>query len=256
MNFLNYFKKNAVKTGNQNNLSENNQHQELNNENQSEIREVNSETHRVYNLIILDESGSMSTIKNPTIMGFNEIVETIKEVEHNFPDQEHYISLVTFNNRSSKNILWNNKVKNLIPINDKNFQPNGLTPLYDAIGKSIDQLKKDLPKNYTYNVIVTILTDGEENSSFVYSGSQIKEMIDDLKTKSWTFSYIGANHDVEEAASKLSIKNIMRFETTEEDVKIMFNKEKNARMNLAGEINKLDKKGQIQFNENYYQEKN
>jgi hypothetical protein len=240
MNFLNYFKKNAVKSENSSNSSANN--------------EFNSETHRVYNLIILDESGSMDSIKKPTIMGFNEIVETIKEVENTFPDQEHYISLVTFNNTSVKNILWNSKVKKLLPINDENFQPNGGTPLYDAIGKSIDKLKKDLPKKYTYNVIVTILTDGEENSSFVYSGSQIKEMIDDLKTQSWTFSYIGANHDVEEAASKLSIKSSMRFETSEEEVKIMFNKEKNARVNLAGRINILDKKGRIEFNENYYQD--
>ena len=32
--------------------------------------------HQEHNLIILDESGSMESIKEPTIRGFNELVQT------------------------------------------------------------------------------------------------------------------------------------------------------------------------------------
>lgn len=52
---------------------------------------------KVFNLIILDESGSMQSIKSATISGFNEVVQTIKGMEMQFPEQEHFISLVTFN---------------------------------------------------------------------------------------------------------------------------------------------------------------
>ena len=45
--------------------------------------------HNVFNLIILDESGSMESIKNATISGFNEVVQTVKGVEQQFPEQEH-----------------------------------------------------------------------------------------------------------------------------------------------------------------------
>ena len=37
--------------------------------------------HQVHNLIILDESGSMSSIKETIIRGFNELVQTIKGIE-------------------------------------------------------------------------------------------------------------------------------------------------------------------------------
>ena len=48
--------------------------------------------HQVHNLIILDESGSMESIKKTIIEGFNEIVQTVKGIEKDFPEQEHFIS--------------------------------------------------------------------------------------------------------------------------------------------------------------------
>lgn len=53
--------------------------------------------HQVHNLIILDESGSMECIKRTIIQGFNELVQTIKGIEKQFPEQEHFISFVSFN---------------------------------------------------------------------------------------------------------------------------------------------------------------
>jgi hypothetical protein len=61
----------------------------------------------VNNLIILDESGSMEAIKRATIIGFNEVVQTIKGVEKRFPEQEHFVSLVTFNGLGIKTKLFN-----------------------------------------------------------------------------------------------------------------------------------------------------
>ena len=58
--------------------------------------------HQVHNLIILDESGSMNSIKPLIINGFNSLVKSINEVEEQFPEQEHLISMVTFNSFSNK----------------------------------------------------------------------------------------------------------------------------------------------------------
>jgi hypothetical protein len=63
---------------------------------------MEKQQHNVYNLIILDESGSMDAIKSATIRGCNEIVETIKDVEKRFPEQKHFISFVTFNGKGSR----------------------------------------------------------------------------------------------------------------------------------------------------------
>ena len=53
--------------------------------------------HQVHNLIILDESGSMESIKKPIIQGFNEIVQTVKGIAKEYPEQDHFISLISFN---------------------------------------------------------------------------------------------------------------------------------------------------------------
>ena len=59
---------------------------------------------RIFNLIILDESGSMYSIKNLAVTGVNETVQTIKSAQEQYEDQEHLVSLVTFNSKSVKTI--------------------------------------------------------------------------------------------------------------------------------------------------------
>jgi hypothetical protein len=213
---------------------------------------MKKQQHNVYNLIILDESGSMGSIKSATIRGCNEIVETIKDVEMRFPEQKHFISFVTFNSDGIKEILWNEEVSKLNPINERLYNPACMTPLYDAIGTSVSKLGESLPKDVTYNVLVTILTDGEENSSGTYTREKVKQMIDELKTRSWTFAYIGANHDVEKTAVSLSITNNMQFEANEADLTKMFTKEKNARLNMAEQMSEMNLNEPVAFNTNFY----
>ena len=50
-----------------------------------------------------------------------------------------------------------------------------------------------------------------ENASQEYNRKSIKTLVDELKSKGWVFAYIGTNHDVEKAASTVSIENVMRF---------------------------------------------
>ena len=54
---------------------------------------------RIFNLIILDESGSMLSIKNEAINNVNESLQTILKAQKENPDQEHYVTFVSFNNR-------------------------------------------------------------------------------------------------------------------------------------------------------------
>lgn len=194
--------------------------------------------HRVFNLIILDESGSMSSIKDTIISGFNEVVQTVKGVALQYPEQEHLISLVTFNSFAIKTLLENENVNKLDLIDDSRYHPDAMTPLFDAMGQSISQLRRVTNTHINYNVLVTILTDGEENSSREYTGAAIKKIIDELKDQNWTFTYIGANHDVEAFALSISITNTMKFETNETDIKRMFDEEKNSRMRYSEKIRK------------------
>jgi len=201
----------------------------------------NQKTHNVFNLIILDESGSMESIKNTIISGFNEVVQTVKGVAKEYSEQAHFITLVTFNSLHTKTLLENEKVEKLNLINASDYNPTAGTPLFDAMGNSISQLRKITQTHSDYNVLVTILTDGEENSSKEYTGATIKKMVEELKSENWTFTYIGANHDVEAFAASISINNTMKFEANEQDIKKMFSKEKASRMSYSSKIrNKED----------------
>jgi len=187
----------------------------------------------VHNLIILDESGSMNYIKPATIQGFNEVVQTIKGLEKQFPEQQHFITLVTFNGLGIKTKLFNKKVKNLGEIDQRTYQPDSATPLYDAIGFSVNKLHSEVESKKECSVLVTILTDGEENDSKEFSGADIKKLIKELKKQGWTFTYIGANHDVEKVAFSLSITNTLKFEANKTDVKRAFNDDKESRVLYA-----------------------
>jgi len=210
--------------------------------------------HHVYNLIILDESGSMESIKSPTISGFNEVVQTIKDVEEKFADQKHFVSLIVFNSGGIRTERWNTAVAELQPLDVAQYQPDASTPLFDAMGISINRLNESLPKDATYNVLVTVITDGMENASVRFNGVMIKNMVEELKEKSWTFAYIGANHDVEAFASRLSIDNTMHYEANEADMKMMWDKEKMARMKMAEYVAFRKKDEPIQFNKGLYDE--
>ena len=192
--------------------------------------------HQVHNLIILDESGSMESIKKTIIQGFNEIVQTVKGIEKVFPEQQHYISLVTFNGLGQKLLHFIDPVSKLEQIDHTRYNPDATTPLYDAIGFSISKLRKVTDNLTDYNVLVTILTDGEENSSMEYSGSDIKKIIESLKLTNWTFTYIGTDHDVEHFATSISITNTMVFNKNEAGMKAMFLKERTSRHNYSQKI--------------------
>lgn len=169
--------------------------------------------HQVHNLIILDESGSMLSIKQEIVEAFNAIVTTMKKLAESFPEQEHLISMVTFNSLETKTYLHLNSLASLDVISGKNYCPQSGTPLYDAMGFSIGRLRNETSNSGKHNVLVNVLTDGLENASREYSGPAIRSLVDELKhSGNWTFTYTGADHDVERAALDVSIPNAIRFQ--------------------------------------------
>ena len=170
---------------------------------------------RIFNLIIIDESGSMEVIKQQAINSVNETIQTIRAAQQRNENQEHFVTLVSFNDRV-KTINDCAAIDNVQELTTESYQPDCCTALYDAMGMSLNALRAkvaDIDK-----VLVTIVTDGYENASREYSGKAIKALVEELKAKGWVFAYIGANHDVEAVAASISITNTMSFEATDEGV--------------------------------------
>lgn len=205
--------------------------------------------YQVHNLIILDESGSMNSIKKTILNGFNELINSVKSIEKEFPEQEHYISIISFNSKNENNVIhFNEPVSKIETIDDKNYNPESSTPLFDAMGFSILKLKNFLSDKNNYSVLVTILTDGEENASKEYSLTSIKRIIEELKSENWTFTYIGTDHDIDKTTMDLNIKNKIRFDKNGRGIKNMFDIETNSRIKYSLAI----REGKLISDDDYY----
>lgn len=169
---------------------------------------------RIFNLIILDESGSMQSIKKEAVDSVNETVQTIRAAERKNADQEHFVSLVTFND-NVKTVYDCVPAVEVKELTSEDYCPDCCTALYDAMGLSLNVLRPKVTEND--RILVTVVTDGYENASKEYDGKAIKALIDELKGKGWVFAYIGANQDVEQVAATISITNTMTFRTTPKD---------------------------------------
>lgn len=177
---------------------------------------------RVFNLLILDESGSMSSIEKQAVDSVNETLQSVRLAQRKYEDQEHYVSFVTFNSDGIKTVIDRAEALTAEDITSDQFNPAYLTPLYDAIGQSVTELKKSVAE--TDKVLVTIITDGYENASTEYNKESVKALTDKLGKQGWTFAYIGANQDAVKVSNSLGISNAMNFEATSQGVSIMCRK--------------------------------
>lgn len=177
---------------------------------------------RVFNLLVLDESGSMHSIKHQAIDSVNETLQSVRAAQNQYDDQEHYVSFVTFNSAGIKTVLDRVEASVAEDITAAQFNPDCCTPLYDAIGRSVMALKKSVAEND--KVLVTIVTDGYENASKEYNQRSIKAMTEELEKKGWTFAYIGANQDSRQVSRSIGIKNSLDFCATEAGTRQMSEK--------------------------------
>ena len=185
---------------------------------------------KLYNLIILDRSGSMSSIINPTIAGVNETLSTIR-MAHQKTDIQQSVTLVSFCGCSTTAFCDNVNISEVKEFTRKDYQQCFNTPLYDAIGEAVTKLKAQVAKEEDAAVSVTIITDGYENSSRKWNRHSIKALIELLKAEGWLFAFIGANQDVDQVGDALSIDNRLAFSTAcDEDVQEMFAQERESRM--------------------------
>ena len=155
----------------------------------------------VYNVIILDKSGSMSSIARQAVDGVNETIGSIRSAQEKNPDQQHKVTLVAFCGCELKTIYDNTPVAEVRTLTDKDYRPCCMTPLYDAI-------------------VITI--------------SRVHD-----KEQGWQFTYIGADHDVESVSFSLSIDHHLQFDKTEVGTKVMFAKERKARNRWMGKVQEL-----------------
>jgi uncharacterized protein YegL len=155
---------------------------------------------------ILDRSGSMKSIKGGTLEGVNSFLLQQQQENALHPVR---LSLVLFS--TDYEVRHASVPMAEVPtLTSKTYQPGGGTALLDAIGTTVDELGKRLARipevERPGQVIVAVMTDGEENSSRQFTWEKISAMIKhQSEIYKWRFLFLGANQDAIATASKLNI---------------------------------------------------
>ena len=149
---------------------------------------------------VLDETGSMMGVKQQTISGFNEYIDTLKHGENS---KLVKFTLTKFNSEKVEVVHDSAQLDSVQHLTDETYYPLAMTPLYDAIGCSIRSLECKVDAKA--NVLIVIQTDGHENASKEFTHDSISSLIAEKKAKGWTFVFLGADQDAWLTSESLGI---------------------------------------------------
>ena len=189
---------------------------------------------KVFNLIVLDASGSMYSIRNEAVAGVVETVQTIRTAQEKNPELEQVLTLVVFNTDQIKTVYDRMPIADVPDFIANDYVTTACTPLYDAVGNAITHLRQFLADDDA--VLVTIITDGYENASREWNREKVFALIKELEKKDWLFTYIGANQDAYEVGRSIGISKCMDYDATPKGMKAMFQRECSSRQRLFSKL--------------------
>lgn len=177
-------------------------------------------------VLVLDQSSSMGSVRDATISGVNEFVSAQQKIPGEcdmvlvkFPtngDQaadvriDGFIPLVAFE-----------------PLTTASYNPQGMTPLLDATGRTIRQVGTVLAttseSERPERVLFVVQTDGEENVSKEFTFSQVADMVTHQReTYGWQFMFLGAAQDAWEQGNRLGIGRTVSYDNNAGGTKAAF----------------------------------
>lgn len=154
--------------------------------------------------LVLDRSGSMSSVRDATIESFNGFLESQKAGAG-----VATFNLIQFDDQYELHYAVR-PIAETPPLDRKTYKPRGSTALLDAIGRTIEETgqryagmaEQDRP----CVVVFVTLTDGFENSSTRFTVARINEMIAHQRdVYGWQFVFLAANQDAIATAAGMGI---------------------------------------------------
>jgi Mg-chelatase subunit ChlD len=169
--------------------------------------------------IVLDRSGSMSSIADDVVGGFNQFLRKQRETEG-----EARVTLVQFDSDDPFELLIDGIPLREVTDLDRNvYQPRSTTPLYDAVGRMIGRVDGEIAGRNEAGLpeedqVVLIVTDGLENASTDFDRSKVFEMVSERRKQGWVFVFLGADQDVYAEGHKVgvSMANRVAWEKSKE----------------------------------------
>ena len=140
-------------------------------------------------IVTLDETGSMSGQEQRVVTSLNEYVNQLPKKTR----------LTVFKFDSERwTEFFHGSVKKWKPMKEKDYRPGAMTPLYDAIAKSIAHGESAASNGD--KVMVMIDTDGYENASREHTQESCLALVSRKKKTGWEFLFMSAGVDEKQAA--------------------------------------------------------
>lgn len=150
-------------------------------------------------ILLLDESGSMTSQRMEVIDGVNKMINTQRKL------QEVDINIDIFKFNSSVKHHCSKKLSTINNFTSEDYYPNGCTALYDAISESIHKYRNE------QDVIMIITTDGMENASKEHNQQTMISLIENQrKNLNWNFIYLSENPETVKQGYGLGFNNVSR----------------------------------------------
>ena len=173
-------------------------------------------------LIVLDASGSMSSIQDDIKGSFNEFLRQQREAEG-----QTVFDLFQFSDDVHRLV----RRADLADFHDdlmSRYTCSGCTALNDAVCTAIDTIGQefaDMPETERpEHVMCVIITDGMENASREYTARDVRNRIRHQKeVYNWTFEFLAANQDAFESGRNLGLdrESCMNFVADKAGVRSM-----------------------------------
>ena len=148
---------------------------------------------------LLDETGSMESIKDDTMGGFNSYLSTLKSSATPID-----FTLIKFDSRRIEKVCVAVPVGDVKELDATTYNPGASTPLIDAAYKTIKAVEKSL-NGQTPKVIICIQTDGHENSSTEHSWDDLNALIKEKTAAGWQFNFLGTGIDAYDTGARMGV---------------------------------------------------
>ena len=148
----------------------------------------------VHSYILLDRTGSMSSIWDEALTSVNAYAASVGEADEGEiegSDIKTDVTLAIFDFQESMQFdVLREKVgaEDWTDVTNEEANPRGMTPLFDAIGRMVSLAEADDPEK----AVIVIMTDGLENSSRELTRDGAKAALDRAEAKGWEVVFLGA----------------------------------------------------------------
>ena len=157
-----------------------------------------------YVTLIVDESGSMGSIRESAISMYNAQLKALRVANERIGGETR-VTLISFNEKH-KVLFEDIPVEEIPLLQDHDYLPNGGTAMYDTIAYGVERQLTSHKLQEDDAVLFLIITDGEENSSERHKGNSglhyIKGLLDAVQfTSQWTVTFMGTEDALKERES-------------------------------------------------------